>query len=120
MSSEILSCGKSNIALTNQSKEMSTPLIMIGQLNATLLYRNRISERTLLGCLAAFRYSLPVLEIYSMRDINYRFSVLAVNIGTQPLFDVTIASFDSSTDTILLRVAYLIYNVKCAVHLLIR
>jgi len=38
--------------------------------------------------MAAFRYSLPVLKIYSMRDINYRFSVLAVNIGTQPILHV--------------------------------
>jgi len=33
---------------------------------------------------AALRYSLPVLKIYSARNVYYRFSVLAVNIGTQP------------------------------------
>jgi len=33
---------------------------------------------------AAFRYSLSVLEIYSARHVYYRFSVLAVNIETQP------------------------------------
>jgi len=33
---------------------------------------------------AAFRYSLSVLKIYSARYVCYRFSVLAVNIGTQP------------------------------------
>jgi len=35
--------------------------------------------------LTAFRYSLPVLKIYSARYVYYKFSVLAVNIGTQPL-----------------------------------
>jgi len=36
---------------------------------------------------AAFRYSLPVLKIYSsigLRNVHYRFSVIAVNIGKQP------------------------------------
>jgi len=33
---------------------------------------------------AVLRYSLPVLKIYSTRYMHYRFSVLAVNIGTQP------------------------------------
>jgi len=33
---------------------------------------------------AAFRYSLSVLKIYSIHNMHYRFSVLAVNIGTQP------------------------------------
>jgi len=32
---------------------------------------------------AVFQYTLPVLRIYSIRDVNYRFSV-AVNIGTWP------------------------------------
>jgi len=32
----------------------------------------------------AFRYSLPVLKIYSARHVYYRFAVLAMNIGTQP------------------------------------
>jgi len=31
-----------------------------------------------------FEYSLPVLKIYSARHVYYRFSVLAVNIETQP------------------------------------
>jgi len=31
---------------------------------------------------AAFRYSLSVLKIYSIRYVYYRFSTLAVNIGT--------------------------------------
>jgi len=34
---------------------------------------------------AAFRYSLSVLKIYSARNVYYRFSVLAVNIETQPM-----------------------------------
>jgi len=34
---------------------------------------------------AAFRYSLPVLKIYSVRHMLYRFSVLTVNIGTQSM-----------------------------------
>jgi len=33
---------------------------------------------------AAFRYSLPVLKIFSICDMYYRFSVPAVNIGMQP------------------------------------
>jgi len=33
---------------------------------------------------AAFRYSLSVLKIYSIHNMHYRFSVLAVNIGTHP------------------------------------
>jgi len=33
---------------------------------------------------AAFRNSLPVLEIYSLHYVYCRFSVLAVNFGTQP------------------------------------
>jgi len=36
--------------------------------------------------LAAFRYSLPVLKIYSIRYVHYRFSVLAVSIGTSVAF----------------------------------
>jgi len=35
--------------------------------------------------MAAFRYLLSVLQIYSLHDVYYRFSVLAVNIGTQPI-----------------------------------
>jgi len=31
-------------------------------------------------------YSLPVLEIYSIRYVHYRFSVLAMNIGTSAAF----------------------------------
>jgi len=34
---------------------------------------------------AAFRCSLPVLKIYSVRNVYYRFLVLAVNTGTQPV-----------------------------------
>jgi len=34
---------------------------------------------------ATFRYSLPVLKIYSVRNVYYRFLVLAVNIKTQPI-----------------------------------
>jgi len=33
---------------------------------------------------AAFRYPLSVLKLYSARYVYYRFSVLAVNIETQP------------------------------------
>jgi len=35
--------------------------------------------------MAAFRYSLSVLKIYSARYVYYRFSVLAENIETQPV-----------------------------------
>jgi len=38
----------------------------------------------------AFRYSLSVLKIYSVRNVYYRFSVLAVNIETQPKLSVII------------------------------
>jgi len=38
--------------------------------------------------MAAFRYSLSVLKIYSARYVYYRFSVLAVNIETQPMLYV--------------------------------
>lgn len=38
------------------------------------------------GCIPIFRYSLPILEMYSIRDTNYTFSVLAMKIGTQPKF----------------------------------
>jgi len=31
-----------------------------------------------------FRYLLPVLKIYSARNVYYKFSVLTVNIGIQP------------------------------------
>jgi len=34
---------------------------------------------------AAFRYLLPVLQIYNTRYVYYRFSVLAVNIKIQPI-----------------------------------
>jgi len=34
--------------------------------------------------MAAFRYSLSVLKIYSIHNMHYRFLVLAVNIGTHP------------------------------------
>jgi len=34
----------------------------------------------------AFRYSLSVRKIYSARDVYYRFSVLAVNVETQPKY----------------------------------
>jgi len=35
--------------------------------------------------MAVFRYSLPVLKIYSIRDVHCRFSVLTVNIETQSM-----------------------------------
>jgi hypothetical protein len=35
-----------------------------------------------------FRNSLPVLKIYSIRNMNYRFSVLAVYIETQGMSTV--------------------------------
>jgi len=31
-----------------------------------------------------FRHSLRVLKIYSIRNLNYKFSVFKVNNGTQP------------------------------------
>jgi len=36
-----------------------------------------------------FRYSLPVLKIYDTRYVHYKFSVLAVNIGTRSKCAVT-------------------------------
>jgi len=47
--------------------------------------RNRSAYSRRCITLTAFRYSLPVLKIYSARYVYYKFSVLAVNIGTQPL-----------------------------------
>lgn len=41
-----------------------------------LSYMKEITE-------TVYRYSLPVLKVYSTCDINYRFFVLAVNIGIQ-------------------------------------
>lgn len=35
--------------------------------------------------MAALRYSPPLLKTYNIRDVNYRFSVVAVNLETQPL-----------------------------------
>jgi len=48
---------------------------------------------------AAFRYSLSVLKIYTVRNVYYRFSVLAVNIGTQPKrhYSVSCLYFSSNT-----------------------
>jgi len=40
--------------------------------------------------MAAFRYSLSVLKIYSARYVYYRLSVLAVNIETQPIMAVAV------------------------------
>jgi len=40
----------------------------------------------LLQTISVFRYTLPVLKIYSSRYIYYRFSVLTVYIGTRPSF----------------------------------
>lgn len=34
--------------------------------------------------MAVFKNSLPVLEIYNIRYMNYRFLLLAVNFGTRP------------------------------------
>jgi len=44
----------------------------------------RLSSPVLSGMWAAFQNSLPVLKIYSLRNVHYRFSVPAVNFGTQP------------------------------------
>jgi len=41
----------------------------------------------------AFRYSLPVLKIYSVRDVYCRFSVLAMNIGTQSVLALLLSFF---------------------------
>jgi len=38
-----------------------------------------------IATVTAFRYSLPVLKIYSVRNVYYRFLVLAANIATQPM-----------------------------------
>jgi len=37
--------------------------------------------------MAAFRYSLPVLKIYNIRNVHCRFSVLAVNTETQSMYE---------------------------------
>lgn len=34
--------------------------------------------------MSVFQNSLPVSKIYSARNVNHRFSALAVNFGTQP------------------------------------
>jgi len=34
-----------------------------------------------------FRYVLPLLKIYNIRVVNYKSSILAMNIGTQHFFD---------------------------------
>jgi len=43
--------------------------------------------------MAVLRYSLPVLKIYSLCHIYYRFSVLAVNIGTQPRYKTILSTY---------------------------
>jgi len=53
--------------------------------------------------MAAFRYSLPVLKIYSIRNVHCRFSVLTVNIETQPLLSFNcdmskVTTFSSSSE----------------------
>jgi len=50
------------------------------------IYDHRLTIATAFATLieAAFRYSLPVLKIYSVRNVHYRFSVPTVNIGTLP------------------------------------
>jgi len=39
--------------------------------------------------IAAFPHSLLILKIYSICNVHYKFSVLAVNIGTQSICAVT-------------------------------
>ncbi|XP_071635171.1 meiotic nuclear division protein 1 homolog isoform X1 [Temnothorax longispinosus] len=39
-------------------------------------------------CIVAPIYSPPVLKIYSVCDVNYRFSVLTVDIRTQPISEI--------------------------------
>jgi len=36
--------------------------------------------------ITAFRYKLSILKFYSIRDVNYKFSVLAVNIRTRLIY----------------------------------
>jgi len=42
------------------------------------------------ACVAVFQNWLAVLKIYSACHVNYRFSALAVNFGTQPMTRVKI------------------------------
>lgn len=41
-----------------------------------------------LKIILGLRYSLSALKIYNLCDVNYRFLVLAVNIGMQPKLDI--------------------------------
>lgn len=39
-----------------------------------------------------FQNSLPMLKMYSTRNVNCRFSVLAVNFGRQPRLELSVKS----------------------------
>jgi len=43
--------------------------------------------------MAAFRYSQSVLKIYGARYVCYRFSILAINIETQPILKFKYSSY---------------------------
>jgi len=54
-----------------------------------MYFRFMIADIALLyyiGCVQ----KLPVLKIYSAYNVNYRFSTLAVNFGTQPYYNSSI------------------------------
>jgi len=53
------------------------------------------SDELRLQTRAMFRYSFLVLKIYNIRYALYRFSVLAVNIGTALVSDCCVARFRS-------------------------
>ena len=42
--------------------------------------------------MVVFQNLLPVLKIYNTHDVNYRFLALAVNFGTQTLYNFSPAS----------------------------
>jgi len=62
---------------------------MIPTISTCLLLCNRNDNRKcsfffLFLSSTMFQNSLSVLKIYNVRNVNYRFSVLAMNFGTQP------------------------------------
>jgi len=63
---------------------LSCPAIFLeSRMRALVNIRNVWMEH--IATVTAFRYSLPVLKIYSVRNVYYRFLVLAANIATQPM-----------------------------------
>jgi len=59
-----------------------TTKAILSALICTTIVSSRFRRNSIITVL---RYSLPVLKIYSTLYIHYRFSVLTVNTGTQPI-----------------------------------